>query len=200
MLERIWRPDTYFFNGKHSHIHTITVPNKLLRLTQDGDILYSMRLTIKASCPMELRNFPMDRQSCPLILGSCKCFRCFILYYIFAATNCKCSCIFNLFDKTHTQQNHWCTNGRVVIRWRLCLAWHLVNSIWSVCRSEITRTIDEKANSQWFRCHSICNDTLATSWSKCMCHAFWSLCCHGFRFGYIVKRRVIVLAWASLQF
>lgn len=70
MLERIWRPDTYFYNGKHSHIHTITVPNKLLRLTQDGDILYSMRLTIKASCPMELRNFPMDRQSCPLILGS----------------------------------------------------------------------------------------------------------------------------------
>lgn len=78
MLERIWRPDTFFFNGKHSHIHTITVPNKLLRLSQDGDILYSMRLTIKASCPMELRNFPMDRQSCPLILGSCRCFHfCF---------------------------------------------------------------------------------------------------------------------------
>lgn len=72
MLEKIWRPDTYFYNGKHSHVHTITVPNKLLRLSQDGDILYSMRLTIKASCPMELQNFPMDRQSCPLILGSCK--------------------------------------------------------------------------------------------------------------------------------
>ncbi|XP_055844914.1 gamma-aminobutyric acid receptor subunit alpha-2 [Episyrphus balteatus] len=70
MLERIWRPDTFFFNGKHSHIHTITVPNKLLRLSQDGDILYSMRLTIKATCPMELKNFPMDRQSCPLIIGS----------------------------------------------------------------------------------------------------------------------------------
>lgn len=80
MLERIWRPDTYFFNGKHSHIHTITVPNKLLRLTQDGDILYSMRLTIKASCPMELRNFPMDRQSCPLILGSCEYFRLIFPY------------------------------------------------------------------------------------------------------------------------
>lgn len=46
MLERIWRPDTYFYNGKQSHIHTITVPNKLLRLTQDGDILYSMRFEI----------------------------------------------------------------------------------------------------------------------------------------------------------
>ncbi|KAI4462480.1 neurotransmitter gated ion channel [Holotrichia oblita] len=70
MLERIWRPDTYFYNGKNSYVHTITVPNKLLRISQDGGILYSMRLTIKAKCPMELRSFPMDRQSCPLILGS----------------------------------------------------------------------------------------------------------------------------------
>lgn len=70
MVERIWRPDTYFYNGKHSHVHTITVPNKLLRLSQDGEILYSMRLTIKASCLMQLRSFPMDRQSCPLVLGS----------------------------------------------------------------------------------------------------------------------------------
>ncbi|XP_043067116.2 gamma-aminobutyric acid receptor alpha-like [Drosophila bipectinata] len=70
ILDKIWRPDTYLYNGKHSHIHTITVPNKLLRLYQNGGILYSMRLTIKASCPMELNNFPMDRQSCPLVIGS----------------------------------------------------------------------------------------------------------------------------------
>lgn len=43
MLERIWRPDTYFYNGKNSYVHTITVPNKFLRISQDGDILYSMR-------------------------------------------------------------------------------------------------------------------------------------------------------------
>lgn len=47
MLERIWRPDTYFYNGKNSYVHTITVPNKLLRISQDGDILYSMRLCQK---------------------------------------------------------------------------------------------------------------------------------------------------------
>ncbi|CAG7732024.1 unnamed protein product [Allacma fusca] len=70
MLEKIWRPDTYFHNGKNSYVHTITLPNKLLRLSKDGDILYSMRLTIKAKCPMCLKNFPMDTQSCPLIIGS----------------------------------------------------------------------------------------------------------------------------------
>ncbi|GFU19857.1 gamma-aminobutyric acid receptor alpha-like [Nephila pilipes] len=70
MLEGIWKPDTYFHNGKGSYLHTITLPNKLLRIFQDGRVLYSMRLTIKATCPMLLQNFPMDKQSCPLVFGS----------------------------------------------------------------------------------------------------------------------------------
>lgn len=32
MLERIWRPDTYFYNGKHSYVHTITVRRLFLPL------------------------------------------------------------------------------------------------------------------------------------------------------------------------
>ncbi|XP_077296624.1 gamma-aminobutyric acid type A receptor subunit Grd [Arctopsyche grandis] len=70
MLKKIWKPDTYFYNGKQSYLHTITTPNKFVRLYQDGRVLYSSRLTIKAGCPMNLEDFPMDTQRCPLKFGS----------------------------------------------------------------------------------------------------------------------------------
>lgn len=43
MLARIWKPDTYFYNGKQSYLHTITTPNKFVRLYPDGRVLYSSR-------------------------------------------------------------------------------------------------------------------------------------------------------------
>ncbi|SPP76489.1 gamma-aminobutyric acid receptor alpha-like [Drosophila guanche] len=70
MLKRIWKPDTYFYNGKQSYLHTITTPNKFVRIYQNGRVLYSSRLTIKAGCPMNLADFPMDIQKCPLKFGS----------------------------------------------------------------------------------------------------------------------------------
>ncbi|KAI4476382.1 hypothetical protein M0804_013653 [Polistes exclamans] len=70
MLAKIWKPDTYFYNGKQSYLHTITSPNKFVRLYKDGRVLYSSRLTIKAGCPMNLEDFPMDTQRCPLKFGS----------------------------------------------------------------------------------------------------------------------------------
>ncbi|XP_074651547.1 gamma-aminobutyric acid receptor subunit alpha-6-like [Tubulanus polymorphus] len=70
ILEKIWKPDTYFTNGRGAYVHTITTPNKLLRIYQNGTVLYSMRLTIKASCPMYLQFFPIDEQLCPLVFRS----------------------------------------------------------------------------------------------------------------------------------
>ena len=32
--------------------------------------MYSQRLTLRAHCPMDLSDFPMDRQKCPLEIGS----------------------------------------------------------------------------------------------------------------------------------
>ena len=46
MLEKIWKPDTHFYNGKHSYLHLVTYPNKFIRISQDGRILYSMRYGI----------------------------------------------------------------------------------------------------------------------------------------------------------
>ncbi|XP_032812641.1 gamma-aminobutyric acid receptor subunit alpha-1-like isoform X1 [Petromyzon marinus] len=70
MASKIWTPDTFFYNGKKSVAHNMTTPNKLLRIMEDGTLLYTMRLTIKAECPMMLEDFPMDSHACPLKFGS----------------------------------------------------------------------------------------------------------------------------------
>ncbi|XP_067852233.1 gamma-aminobutyric acid receptor subunit alpha-1-like [Heptranchias perlo] len=70
MASRIWTPDTFFHNGKKSVAHNMTMPNKLLRITEDGTLLYTMRLTVRAECPMHLEDFPMDAHACPLKFGS----------------------------------------------------------------------------------------------------------------------------------
>ncbi|MGH0155223.1 UNVERIFIED_CONTAM: hypothetical protein FKN15_048465 [Acipenser sinensis] len=48
----------------------MTAPNKLFRIMKNGTILYTMRLTISAECPMRLVDFPMDGHACPLKFGS----------------------------------------------------------------------------------------------------------------------------------
>uniref|UniRef100_A0A3B3CBS7 Gamma-aminobutyric acid type A receptor subunit alpha4 n=1 Tax=Oryzias melastigma TaxID=30732 RepID=A0A3B3CBS7_ORYME len=70
MVTKVWTPDTFFRNGKRSVAHNMTAPNKLFRIMKNGTILYTMRLTISAECPMKLVDFPMDAHACPLKFGS----------------------------------------------------------------------------------------------------------------------------------
>ncbi|MFT7806411.1 gamma-aminobutyric acid receptor subunit alpha-4-like [Arapaima gigas] len=70
MVTKVWTPDTFFRNGKKSVAHNMTAPNKLFRIMRNGTILYTMRLTISAECPMRLVDFPMDGHACPLKFGS----------------------------------------------------------------------------------------------------------------------------------
>ncbi|XP_051275220.1 gamma-aminobutyric acid receptor subunit alpha-6a isoform X2 [Dicentrarchus labrax] len=70
MVDKIWTPDTFFRNSKKSISHNTTSPNKLFRIMQNGTVLYTMRLTISAECPMRLMDFPMDGHACPLRFGS----------------------------------------------------------------------------------------------------------------------------------
>ncbi|XP_067889372.1 gamma-aminobutyric acid receptor subunit gamma-3 isoform X2 [Heterodontus francisci] len=70
MVGLVWIPDTIFRNSKKADAHWITTPNQLLRIWNDGKILYTLRLTIIAECQLQLQNFPMDEHSCPLIFSS----------------------------------------------------------------------------------------------------------------------------------
>jgi hypothetical protein len=42
-LSRIWVPDLFFRNERAGMLHDITVPNRLIRLSPDGRVLYSQR-------------------------------------------------------------------------------------------------------------------------------------------------------------
>uniref|UniRef100_A0A3Q1I337 Uncharacterized protein n=1 Tax=Anabas testudineus TaxID=64144 RepID=A0A3Q1I337_ANATE len=70
MLDSIWKPDLFFANEKGANFHEVTTDNKLLRIFQNGNVLYSIRLTLTLSCPMDLKNFPMDSQICTMQLES----------------------------------------------------------------------------------------------------------------------------------
>ncbi|XP_074650879.1 glycine receptor subunit alpha-2-like [Tubulanus polymorphus] len=70
IIKDLWVPDTFFTNEKSGHIHDITLPNRLIRLYEDGRIYYSTRISITLSCPMVLHKFPMDVQKCVLAIES----------------------------------------------------------------------------------------------------------------------------------
>uniref|UniRef100_A0A3B3YAG3 Uncharacterized protein n=1 Tax=Poecilia mexicana TaxID=48701 RepID=A0A3B3YAG3_9TELE len=70
MVGLIWLPDTIFRNSKNADSHWITTPNQLLRIWNNGKILYTLRMTINAECQLQLHNFPMDEHSCPLEFSS----------------------------------------------------------------------------------------------------------------------------------
>lgn len=69
-IKLIWVPDTFFVNEKVALFHQATTENQFLRIMHTGEILRSMRLTIKATCPMDLANFPMDSQLCTVEIES----------------------------------------------------------------------------------------------------------------------------------
>lgn len=70
MQDKIWKPDTYFNNVKDAELHMVTMPNKLLRINKNGDILYSMRVTLRLSCSMDFADYPFDEQVCDTIISS----------------------------------------------------------------------------------------------------------------------------------
>lgn len=48
-IKLIWVPDTFFVNEKSAQFHAATQDNQFLRITDKGEILRSIRVTIKVS-------------------------------------------------------------------------------------------------------------------------------------------------------
>lgn len=68
--DKIWKPDLFFANEKEGHFHNIIMPNVLLRIYPNGDILYSIRISLVLFCPMNLQYFPLDLQTCTIKMAS----------------------------------------------------------------------------------------------------------------------------------
>ena len=66
----IWIPDIFFSNAIDGHKHEILSKNELVRIYPDGSVLYSARITLHLSCPMDLSYFPMDEQTCIMKIAS----------------------------------------------------------------------------------------------------------------------------------
>ncbi|XP_022258561.1 glycine receptor subunit alpha-2-like [Limulus polyphemus] len=69
LINRIWKPDLFFRNVKEAAFHLVTVPNMLIKVSPEGRILYSMRLTLRLSCHMSFRHYPLDTQHCYVLVG-----------------------------------------------------------------------------------------------------------------------------------
>ncbi|XP_076024879.1 gamma-aminobutyric acid receptor subunit rho-3a [Genypterus blacodes] len=70
LVKKIWVPDVFFVHSKRSFIHDTTMENIMLRVFPDGNILYSVRITVTALCSMDFSRFPLDSQNCSLELES----------------------------------------------------------------------------------------------------------------------------------
>ncbi|XP_050545426.1 glutamate-gated chloride channel isoform X7 [Daktulosphaira vitifoliae] len=67
---RVWMPDLFFSNEKEGHFHNIIMPNVYIRIFPNGLVLYSIRISLTLSCPMNLKLYPLDRQTCSLRMVS----------------------------------------------------------------------------------------------------------------------------------
>ncbi|CAH1248358.1 GLRA2 [Branchiostoma lanceolatum] len=60
----IWTPDLIFDNLVEGFVHDIFQDNNLIRISTNGTVTLSQRVSIDVRCPLELQRFPADSQVC----------------------------------------------------------------------------------------------------------------------------------------
>lgn len=67
---KLWRPDLFFSNELQFTSHDGLLPNEYYRVFPNGEVLHSTRISVKWSCPMTLRLYPFDQQTCSMRMAS----------------------------------------------------------------------------------------------------------------------------------
>ncbi|KAL9969129.1 hypothetical protein ACROYT_G021303 [Oculina patagonica] len=73
LVKDLWTPDTYIYGIRS--IQTVQTDSAVpasegLRISPNGDVLFSTRLSMTLSCSMNFHDFPMDKQKCFLNITS----------------------------------------------------------------------------------------------------------------------------------
>ncbi|XP_022176552.1 glycine receptor subunit alpha-4-like isoform X2 [Myzus persicae] len=68
VLERIWIPNVYITNEKHSLTVDDMTEDLMVTVLPDGTVMLSIRLKTSVFCWVKLGRFPFDRQQCHLIM------------------------------------------------------------------------------------------------------------------------------------
>lgn len=69
--EKFWLPDTFFVNSIDTRIHRMVFANKKVWINLiNGTMMLSARLVTKNSCKLDLRDYPLDKQTCHLAFES----------------------------------------------------------------------------------------------------------------------------------
>ncbi|XP_070534384.1 uncharacterized protein [Ptychodera flava] len=66
-----WVPDLSIMNScEEETFHKTPKPNELMYINSDGFVYYTIKITVRATCNMDLRKFPFDDQDCALNIMS----------------------------------------------------------------------------------------------------------------------------------
>lgn len=66
----IWVPDSTFINAQQSTQHRVTVGHNKLDIYNNGTVFWGSRISVVASCHLDLRRYPLDTQKCHIGIES----------------------------------------------------------------------------------------------------------------------------------
>ena len=70
-MPKIWKPDLYFYNHKFVQLMENLQSAQILGFHKgNGTFKWWIFIRVQINCPMNFASYPMDSQSCPLLLGS----------------------------------------------------------------------------------------------------------------------------------